>query len=90
MSKDQSISVPKLHVVYPTNFREVVPTLRRVADEIEAGEHGDVSSLGIVLMGNSMEVFGMGVDADGPAIALLFQAAALRFAKAIEEHGASQ
>lgn len=80
------VEKPKLHVAYPTNFREVVPTLRRVADKIEQGKFGDVSSLGVVLMGDTMEVFGMGIDSDGPTIALLFSAASLRFAKAVEEH----
>lgn len=78
-----------LNVVnFPTpDYRDPVKTLRNLADDIEAGKHGDVGSCGVVIFGDTMEVFGSGVDSDGPTIALLFSAAAHRFAREIEEHG---
>lgn len=79
---------PKL-INFPTpDYRDPVKALRNLADDIEAGEYGDVSSCGVVLMGDQMDVFGSGTDRDGPTIALLFSAAAHRFAREIEEYGA--
>ena len=69
------------------DYRDPVKALRNLADEIEAGEFGDVGSCGVVVFGNTMEVFGSGPDSDGPTIALLFAAAAQRFAREIEQHG---
>ncbi len=75
-------------VQFPTpDYREPVKALRCLADEIEAGDYGDVGSCGVVIFGDTMEVFGSGVDSDGPTISLLFSAAAHRFAREIEEHG---
>lgn len=80
---------PELKVVtlHESNFRDPVATLREIADQIEAGEYGDVWTVGLVLFGDTLEVFGMGVDSDGPTIALLMNAAALRLARKLEEHG---
>ena len=69
------------------DYRDPVKALRNLADDIEAGRYGDVSSCGVVLFGDRMEVFGSGEDSEGPTIALLFNAAAHRFAKEIEEYG---
>lgn len=78
---------PKL-VQFPTpDYRDPVKALRNLADEIESGKWGEVGSCGVVVMGDTMEVFGSGLDSDGPAIALLFAAAAHRFASEIEGHG---
>ena len=68
-------------------YRDPVKALRNLANDIEAGRYGDVSSCGVVLLGDRMEVFGSGEDSEGPTIALLFSAAAHRFAKEIEEYG---
>ena len=78
-----------LNVVdFPTpDYRDPVKALRNLADQIEAGDFGDVGSCGVVIFGDAMEVFGSGADSDGPTIALLFSAAAHRFAREIEEHG---
>lgn len=70
-----------------SSFRDPVAELRRIADEIEQGVYGAVGSIGIVLLGDRMEVFRAGLDAEAPSVALLLQAGALRFARAIEEHG---
>jgi hypothetical protein len=71
--------------LYKSNIRDVPGTLREVADEIERGDYGDVSTLGVAVMGDRLEVFGAGDDSLGPSVALLFNAAALRIARAIEE-----
>lgn len=72
--------------LYASNFRDPVATLRRIADEIEAGKYGAVGTVAIALLGDSFEIFGAGVEHDAGACALLFQAAIRRFAKVIEEH----
>lgn len=69
------------------DYRDPVKALRNLADEIERGDYGEVGSCGVVVFGNTMEVFGSGVDSDAPTIALLFTAAAHRFAKELEQHG---
>jgi hypothetical protein len=70
-----------------SNFRDPVATLRKLANDIESGKYGEVGSVAVALMGDTMEVFGMGYDAEGPSIALLFHAGFLRLSKSIEEHG---
>lgn len=75
-------------VQFPTpGYRDPVKALRKLADDIERGEYGEVGSCGVVIFGDTMEVFGSGVDSDGPTIALLFNAGALRFAKECEAYG---
>lgn len=76
-----------LHVVHESNFRDVVKTIRKIADEIERGDFGEVKQCGIAIFGEQLNVFGAGPDAEAPTIALLFSAAHLRLARAIEEHG---
>lgn len=41
----------------------------------------------LVILGNTMEVFMMGQDADGCSAATLLQAGNLRIVEAIERHG---
>lgn len=83
------MSKPELKVVTlnESNFRDPVATLRKIADEIESGEHGNVTSAGVVLFGGTMEIFGMGEDAEAPTIALLFHAAFSRLSNSLERHG---
>lgn len=69
------------------DYRDPVKMLRNIADAIEAGGHGDVTTVAVALSGNTMDVFGGGIDSRGAVVALLFNAAALRFAREIEEHG---
>jgi hypothetical protein len=73
--------------LYTSNTRDPVSTLRLIADEIEAGDYGEVGSAAVVLLGDTMECFAMGPDAEAPSIGMLFYSAFLRMAKAIEEHG---
>lgn len=79
-----SIKVVDLPV---TDLRDPAKVLRRIADEIDAGDYGIVTSLGVVSYGDTLEVFGAGQDSQGTTIALLFNAAALRFAREIEQNG---
>ena len=75
--------------LYDSNYRDPVATLRSIASDIEAGKYGDVGSVGVVLLGDTMEVFGMGKDSEAPSVGLLLHAGFLRLSKAIEEHGCS-
>lgn len=76
-----------LHVLYDTNVRDPVSTLRKIADEMEAGTYGAVGCVAVVVLADTMEVFSAGPDSDGPSCAVLLQAGALRIVKAIEQHG---
>lgn len=85
------MSEPDLKIVelYGSNIRDPVATLRRIADDIEAGVYGSVGSAGLVLLGDTMEVFGFGPDSEAPSVALLLHAGFLRLSKSVEEHGRS-
>ena len=80
---------PDLRVVtlYESNYRDPAATLRKIADEIDAGEYGEVGCLGVVLLGDTLEVFGAGPDSDGTSVAVVLQAAAMRLTSAVERHG---
>ncbi len=73
--------------LYETNFRDPVATIRKIADEIEAGKYGAVGSLALVFVGNQMEVFSAGEDSEPCSTALLLHSGFLRLSKAVEEHG---
>lgn len=73
--------------LYETNFRDPVATIRKIADEIEAGKYGAVGSLALVLLGDQMEVFSAGEDSEPCSTALLLHSGFLRISKAVEEHG---
>lgn len=77
----------KVVTLNESNFRDPVAGLRSLADQVENGEFGEVGQIGIVLLGDQMEIFGYGSDCEAPSIALMFQAAVLRFATTIEQHG---
>lgn len=64
-----------------------VTMLRQIADEIEAGEIGNVRSVAVVAWGDTLEVFGAGVDREAPTINLLFNAASLKFAANLAAYG---
>ena len=75
-------------VQFPTpDYKDPVKALRNLADEIEAGEFGDVTTCAIALFGERLDVFASGPDSEAPTVALLFSAAAHRFAREIEEFG---
>lgn len=73
--------------LYESNFRDVPATLRRIADEIEAGSYGDVGCAGLVLLGGSLEVFGMGPDSEAPSVALVLNAGAMKLTMPVLHHG---
>jgi hypothetical protein len=81
------VSNPKVVEIGGNNFRDPVKTLRRIADEIEFGEYGDVGCLGVVLLGSRMEVFRAGIDAEPCSVALLLHSGFLRMSQEIEKHG---
>lgn len=70
-----------------SNHRDPVAEMRRIADRIESGEFGAVGCVAIVLLGDTMEVFGMGEDSTPPSVGVLLHAGFLRMSRAIEEHG---
>lgn len=77
----------KVVTLRESNFRDPAATLRVIADQIDNGEYGAVGCAGLVLMGDTVEVFGMGEDSEGPSVALLLHAGFMRLARAVEEHG---
>lgn len=79
----------KLNVVqlYDSNIRDPAATLRKIADQIEAGDYGEVGCAALAILGDSMEVFGMGSDSEGPSVAVLLHAGFMRISNAIEQHG---
>ena len=79
-----SAEVVQLH---DSNFRDTVAELRRLADEIERGDYGPVGSAALVIMGDTLEVFRMGEDAEACSIGMLLHAGFMRMSQAIEEHG---
>ena len=77
----------KIVSIHDSNFRETVTTLRLIADQIEAGKYGAVGCCGVVVLGDTLEVFGMGPDSDGAAVQTVLAAGAFRLMHAIAEHG---
>ena len=77
----------EVKTLYESNFRHPAATLRVIADEIDAGKHGEVSQLALVLLGDTCEIFGAGPDSDAGTIALLLQAGASRMIAAVAGHG---
>lgn len=77
----------EVHTLYKSNFRDPASALREIADGIDRGQYGDVGCVGVVLLGDTMEVFGSGEDSDGPSVGMLLHAGFMRLNKAIEEHG---
>lgn len=77
----------QLVTLQETNFRDPAATLRVIASEIEAGKFGEVGSVGVVLMGDTTEVFGMGLDSDPPSIATLLHAGFLKLIQPMVDHG---
>lgn len=80
---------PNLTVVaFPHSSLVDVPTkLMELAEDIRNGTYGDVTALGIVLMGDKLHVFGFGREADGLSVSCLLRAGSLRIEKQLEEHG---
>ena len=80
-------NLAEVHTIYETNFRNPAATLRVIADGIDAGQYGEVTQIALVLLGDTCEVFGAGIDADGSTSAMLLQAGAHRMIVQVADHG---
>lgn len=78
---------PKVVTLYESNYRETVTTLRLIADNIEAGEYGEVGSCALVVLGDKCEVFGMGPDSDPCSVGMLLHAGFTKMTMAMATHG---
>ena len=78
---------PKVVTLYDSNYRDTVKTLRLIADQIEAGDFGAVGCCAIVVLGDRLEVFGMGPDSDGAAVQTVLSAGAYVLMREVAEHG---
>lgn len=80
---------PTLNVVTirDHSLRDHSAMLRRVADNIDAGEYGAVGEIALVVMGDQLHVFGFGPAQDGTSTTALLQAGAMRQIYAIASHG---
>lgn len=74
--------------LYETNLRDIPAMMRKVADEIERGDYGDVADAVFVLFGSEegLHVFGWGAQDDASSH-LLLTAGALRLAREVEKQG---
>lgn len=79
--------VAEVTTLYASNHRDVVATLRVIAAEIEAGKYGAVGCAGLVLLGDRMEIFAMGLDSSMPSVAVLLHAGFAKISRAVEDHG---
>ena len=66
----------EVKTIYESNARQVVETMRRNADAIERGEHGDVQAVVSVMLVakngvDTVEVFGLGETSYWPSIGIL-------------------
>lgn len=77
----------KVIQLHESNYRDPVATLRIIADAIESGKYGDVGCVGVCLLGDTMEVFGMGRDSEASSTAMLLHAGFMRLAQSLEQHG---
>jgi hypothetical protein len=60
--------------LYVHNFRDAPATLRHLADRIDAGEYGDVTCVGVSLLGDGLSVFGCGKESEPADTALVLHA----------------
>jgi hypothetical protein len=87
-----SVAKPVL-VQFPRGetLRNAPAKLRLLADAIERGDYGEVSTVGVAIMGSTFECLGWGDglrgESVGPSCFALFGAAQLRLLKEIEAHG---
>jgi hypothetical protein len=61
--------------------------LRNLADDIENGKYGAVNSIAIATFGDDgLQVFGGGIDSEGPVVAMLFQSASMKMCQSLVDH----
>lgn len=66
------------------DYKDPVKMLRNLADDIEAGEHGEVTSVAVATFGDAgLEVYGGGIDSDPPTAGMMFQAAAMKMCQSL-------
>ncbi len=68
--------------IYESNHRDVVATLRAVADSIENQIYGDIAQVAIVTQGRSIEVFHAGLG-DAETAHMLLAVGQLKLTKAV-------
>jgi hypothetical protein len=73
--------------LHESNYRQVVPTLQRLIEDIEKGQYGDVGCVAVVVLGDTMEVLGMGEDSEAPSVAVLLHAGFNKIMQSFLEHG---
>ena len=78
---------PDLKVVgeiKPPEYKDPVKMLRNLADDIENGEHGGVTTIAIATFGDAgLELFGGGDDSVAPTVAMVFQAASMKLCQSL-------
>lgn len=77
----------KVVEIYPSNFRDPAATLRKIAEDIESGKHGEVGCIGIVLLGDELKVFGAGQDSEGPSVHYVLSCGVAMMQKSALDHG---
>lgn len=81
------MSKPDLKVVgeiKPPEYKDPVKMLRNLADNIESGKHGEVTTIAVATFGDDgLQLFGGGGDSDGPTVAMVFQAASMKMCKSL-------
>lgn len=65
----------------------VVASLRKLAEEIEKGVHGEVGCVAVAVYGRRLFVYGFGPASDPPALHYLFSVAQSRLVDLIKEDG---
>jgi len=76
-----------VETLYESNFRDSAATLRKIADEIEAGDFGEVGCVGVSILGDRLRVFGAGPDSEGPSVAMVLHAGFMQLSSALVDHG---
>ncbi len=81
---------PHLKVVgeiKPPPYKEPINMLRNLADEIQAGGHGEVTCIAIATFGDAgLEIYGGGKDSESPVVAMMFQSAAMKMCQPLIDH----
>ena len=85
------MSKPELKVVgeiNPPDYRDAVKMLRNLADDIEAGEFGEVNSIALVRFGDDgLHVHAGGRDSDAGTAMLLLMSGVNKLTGPLLEHG---
>jgi hypothetical protein len=69
------------------SLREVSAMLRQTAENIDAGQYGEIGTCAMVLFGDKINVFGFGPDASGPTVHIVLCAGAAELQQSLRDHG---